>query len=207
MEPIILVDTLRTTHLIGLALGFGVAMLADLFALRSLVVPLRDQDFDTLERMHHAVSVGLCILWGSGLGLLAVRTGFDPAAFSPKLLMKLSVVLFLTANAIIIGRIALPVMEAYAELRFGELPFLERARLAATAGLSTSLWISALALGAFSQMKTMGSQALVVVIGGIVVAAAFGAVAMTFLSPRIARWAERRTASEDWTAPVAADLR
>lgn len=202
MEPIILLDTLRITHLIGLALGFGVAMLADLYALRSLVVPLKDQDFETLERMHHAVTVGLVILWGSGLGLLAVRTGFNPDAFSPKLMMKLAVVLFLTANAMVIGRVALPVMEAYAELRFGELPLVERARLACVAGFSFAFWISALALGAFSAMKTMSGDTLMLVIGGIVSLASTGAVAMAVLSPRIARSAATRW---PWDAPVPAE--
>ncbi|MEL7345366.1 MAG: hypothetical protein AAFN59_10995 [Pseudomonadota bacterium] len=201
MEPIILVDTLRITHLIGLALGFGVAMLADLYALRSLVVPLKDEDFDTLERMHHAVTVGLVILWGSGLGLLAVRTGFDPAAFSPKLMMKLAVVLFLTANAIIIGRVALPVMEAYADLRFGELPFAERARLACVAGFSFAFWISALSLGAFSAMKTMQAAALIGIIGGIVSMATLGAAFMVVASPHIARFAAQR---HHWQAAVPA---
>ncbi len=202
MDPIILLDTLRITHLIGLALGFGVAMLADLYALRSLVVPLKDQDFETLERMHHAVTVGLVILSGSGLGLLAVRTGFDPDAFSPKLMMKLAVILFLTANAIVIGRVALPVMEAYAELRFGELPTPERARLACVAGLSFAFWISALSLGAFSAMKTMAGDVLLTVIGAIVVLACTGAAAMAVLSPRIARWAARR---DDWEPLLAAE--
>lgn len=198
MEPIILLDTLRITHLIGLALGFGVAMLADLYALRSLVVPLKDQDFETLERMHHAVTVGLIILWGSGLGLLAVRTGFDPDAFSPKLMMKLAVVLFLTANAIVIGRVALPMMEAFAELRFGELPLPERLKLAAVAACSFAFWISALSLGAFSAMKAMPGFALMTVIGAIVVLAFAGAAAMAFLSPRIARHAP-------WDPAVAAE--
>lgn len=202
MEPIILVDTLRTAHLIGLALGFGVAMLADLYAFRSLLIPLRDQDFETLERMHHAVSVGLCILWGSGLGLLIMRTGLDPAAFSPKLLMKLAVVLFLTANAIVIGRVALPTMEDFAELRFGELPALERAKLSVVAGLSFAFWVSALALGAFSQMKTVSGELLFTLLGVILALAGAGAVAILLGAPRIARWAARRDA---WEGSVAAE--
>ncbi len=176
-------DAARAAHLIGLALGFGVAIMADLCASRSMFRPLQDHEFDDLHRYHRTVALGLALFWASGLVLLWLRTGFDPANFSPKLIAKLCVVSLLTVNAYLIGRIGLPTMIEWAGCRFGALPLAHRLRLAALAGMSGAGWISALALGVFSLMKTFDSDILMEVIGVIYVIGLGGAFAAAILSP------------------------
>lgn len=155
MDSTLVIDFARGAHLLGLAMGFGIAMLADLCAARALVRPLEERELGLLQTLHRMVTLGLVILWASGLTLLWARTGFDPAQFSPKLMTKLIIVGLLTANALAIGRIALPVLNHYDGYRFGQLPFAYRAQLSALAGLSFTCWVSALALGVFSALKTM----------------------------------------------------
>lgn len=169
MDLSLLNDAARATHLLGLALGFGVGILADMTAAKSLVRPLDDRDFETLHRYHRTVSLGLCLFWASGLVLLWLRTGFDPAQFSPKLMTKLGVVAVLTVNAFLIGRIALPTMEAWYGCRLGAMPFAHRLRLAALGGMSGASWIAALALGVFTAMKTFEWEVLSQIIGLIYV--------------------------------------
>lgn len=176
-------DAARAAHLIGLALGFGVAILADLCAARSLVRPLYDHEFEDLHRYHRTVAFGLALFWASGLTLLWLRTGFDPDNFSPKLIAKLCVVSLLTVNAYLIGRIGLPTMMAWAGHRFGTLPLAHRLRLASLAGMSGAGWISALALGVFSMMKTFEWEALSEIIGAIYVVGLGGALTTAFLAP------------------------
>lgn len=183
MDLTLLNDAARATHLVGLALGFGVAILADLCAARSLFRPLDDRDFDTLHQYHRTVALGLALFWASGLILLWLRTGFEPANFSPKLMAKLGVVSLLTVNAILIGRIGLPTMRAWYGFRYGSLPLAHRLRLAALAGMSGAGWISALALGVFSAMKTFEWEVLSEIIGVIYFVGLGGALLTAFLAP------------------------
>lgn len=179
----VLNDAARAAHLIGLALGFGVAIMADLLAARSLFRPLQDHELDDLHRYHRTVALGLTLFWASGLVLLWLRTGFDPANFSPKLIAKLCVVSLLTVNAYLIGRIGLPTMLDWAGCRFGSLPLAHRLRLGALAGMSGAGWISALALGVFSMMKTFDWDILSEIIGVIYVVGLGGALLTAFLAP------------------------
>lgn len=183
MDFMLINDAARAVHLLGLALGFGVAIMADLSAARMLVRPLDYREVRTLHVYHRIVAVGLTLFWASGLVLLWLRTGFQPDNFSPKLMAKLGIVTLLTFNAVMIGRIGLRALDDWFGLRFGAIPFGERARLSALAGLSSAGWISALVLGVFSMMRTMNYETISQVVGAIYLLALIGAIAATFLSP------------------------
>lgn len=152
---IFLLDAARALHMFGLAVGLGLALCADVFALRSIFLPVSPRDLTILSWLHRVILVALALLWASGLYLLHVRTGWDWASFSPKLLTKLAVVGLLSLNALMIGNFALPCYAAYAGQRFGAIELPNWLRLSCIAGLSLSCWLSALALGVFSQLKTM----------------------------------------------------
>lgn len=155
MDSILLTDLLRMGHLAGLAVGLGLALCADLLAVRSFFVTISERDVWILRSLHWLIMAGVAILWGTGLGLLYIRTGFAAEAMSPKLMVKLGVVLLLTCNALIIGMFALPSYAAHQGQRFGHFALTERLRLSVIAGLSLSCWASALALGAISQLKPL----------------------------------------------------
>ena len=142
-----LTDAARAGHLIGLATGFGLALAADLLALRSLVHPVSHRDVWLLGWLHRLILGGLALLWLSGLLLLQHRTGFDPALFTPKLICKLAVVSLLTLNALLIGVYVLPRYTANAGRRFGDFELVPRLNLSLVAGISMSCWASALVLG------------------------------------------------------------
>jgi hypothetical protein len=195
MDLTLINDAARAAHLVGLALGFGVAIVADLSAARLMVRPLDRREMDALHRFHRMVALGLVLFWTSGLVLLWLRTGFDMANFSPKLMAKLGVVSVLTINAVMIGRIGLPVMEATRGQRFGALPRGVRLQMAALAALSGAGWISALALGVFSQLKTMEWAVLSEIIGLIYLTALAAAGLAALLAPAIdALISDRRAA-------------
>lgn len=185
MDLNLLNDAARAAHLIGLALGFGVAIMADLKAARSLFRPLEDHEFEDLHRYHKTVALGLTLFWASGLVLLWLRTGFVIENFSPKLVAKLCVVGLLTINAYLIGRIGLPTMIAWAGCRFGALPIYHRLRLGALAGMSGAGWIAALALGVFSAMKTFEWNVLSEIIGVIYIVGLGGALLTAIMAPVI----------------------
>lgn len=185
MDMTLINDAARALHLLGLAMGFGVAIVADISAARLLVRPLDGREIAALERYHRMVFLGLGLFWASGLVLLWLRTGFSPANFSPKLMTKLGVVSILTVNAILIGRIGLTVLRSMGGRRFGALPSGLRLQMAILGALSTAGWISALALGVFSQMKTMPWATLSEIVGMIYLTALVGAFAAAFTAPVI----------------------
>ncbi|MEX0339789.1 MAG: hypothetical protein AB3N11_12210 [Arenibacterium sp.] len=191
-----LIDAARAVHLIGLAVGFGLAICADVLAAKSVFAPIARRDVDLLQLLHRAILAGLVLLWSSGLVLLYVRTGFDLAAFSPKLAFKLGVVLLLTANAFVIGRFALPVYRANAGRRFGEITLTTRMRLASIAAVSASCWLSAMALGVFSQLKPLGVEALQSLFAPLFLFGLLGAVALVF-GTGLAALSARRS-GENW---------
>ena len=191
MDLTIVNDAARAIHLLGLALGFGVGIVADLSAARMVFRPLEDRDIRNLEDFHRIVTFGLVLLWASGLVLLWLRTGFQPENFSPKLMTKIGVVLLLTMNAIAIGRIGMPTMVAYQEWRFGELPLSMRAQLASLATISAACWISALALGVFSALKPMPWETLSVLVGVVYLIALGAALVAALFTPVVSFIARR----------------
>lgn len=185
MDLTLINDAARAVHLLGLALGFGVAIVADLSAARALVRPLSWSEIETLGRYHRMVAVGLTLFWASGLVLLWLRTGFVLENYSPKLIAKLGVVTLLTANAALIGKIGLKVIIEWQGARFGALPLMERLRLGALAGLSGAGWISALSLGVFSTFKTMPWSMLSELVGLVYLLGLVGAIAVAILAPMV----------------------
>ncbi|KNG94846.1 hypothetical protein [Pseudaestuariivita atlantica] len=179
----LLVDALRSVHLIGLALGFGLAMFADATAFRTILRPITAADLERLHNLHTAILIGLGVLWASGLGLLYARTGFDLSAFAPKLFVKLGVVILLTLNALTIGSVAMPMFVRGVGRTFGELPSRARLTLGGVAGLSAACWISGLALGVFSFMRTLDLGAALSITGAIYALCVAGGLAAACLAP------------------------
>lgn len=160
MDPVFLLDTVRAGHLIGLAFGLGLALCADILALTTLFRKITATDLTLLKWMHWVVYLGLGILWVSGLLILWMQTGGDPAAISPMMITKLVVTLLLTLNARMIGSTVLPVLKRNVGKRFGALPLVTRIHFGAIAALSLACWLSALALGAFTHLEQMGFSEL-----------------------------------------------
>lgn len=183
IDQSVILDAARALHLVGLALGVGLAFLADLTAWRAMFRPLYETEHEMLHRLHNLVACGIILLWVSGLVILWHRTGFQLDQFSPKLMVKLAVVSMLTFNAFAIAQFALPAILHYRGFRFGEIPLMDRMRLGAIAGLSTTCWISALALGVFSQMKTMDYSELADTFAPLVAVVLGASLALALLSP------------------------
>ena len=187
MDNVLFLDTVRAGHLIGLALGFGPAICADLLVARSFFKPIGQRDVDLLKKLHMVVFGGLALLWVTGLLLLQIRTGFELAQFSPKLMTKIFMVVLLTGNAVAIGIYALPRFDDHVGVPFGKISPPVLINLTIIAGLSMSSWLSALALGAFSQLKPLPYDALQAVFVPVFMVGLIGAVLAGLVAVLIAR--------------------
>lgn len=178
-----LLDVIRFGHVIGIALGLGLAIYADGRFLRALSAPIRASELADLRAIHAHVIVAMGLLWLTGLALLYARTGFVPEAFAPKLFFKIGVVSVLTINAVMIGRSVMPKLERHVGQSFIEMPLTVRLHLALIGAISAACWLSLLALGIFQVFKDMGTEAIAKVLSWFFVLPISGALGMALLAP------------------------
>lgn len=178
-------------HLLGMCLGLGGATMLDLWILRwmrrgSLPVEIGR----TFHFISDAVTAGLCLLWLSGLGFLALYAMESPEKLeNPKLWAKVIVVIVLTINGIIIHAFVLP-----AALRDLSRPLLfgvSRSRAAlflASGAVSGVSWYTAFAFGIFRELNnTVRFTLLVIMWLTLVLAASLAAILLWLNSAAGAR--------------------
>lgn len=180
-----LLDIIRFGHVIGIALGLGLAIYADGRFLRALSAPIRAVELETLRAIHAHVIVAMGLLWVTGLALLYARTGFVLSEFAPKLYYKVGVVSLLSLNAVLIARKVMPKLEDHVGLSFIEMPLAVRVQLALIGAVSAACWLSLLALGVFQSFKQMGSEAIASVLQWFFVLPLSGALGMALLAPAV----------------------
>ncbi|MEO1679426.1 MAG: hypothetical protein AAFU80_14840 [Pseudomonadota bacterium] len=192
---VLVTDLVRYAHLLAVAVGLGGAVMADLTIARNLGTPVTGGLTARLRELHLTVRTGLIAMWVTGLVLVAIRTGLDPAAVTPKLWSKLAVVSILSLNALVLGRVILPMLERNRGMRPVDLPWSEMLVGGWAAAVSTTSWLLALALGASALLKTGAASLFVVLLPAAYGLALAGATVMILalqLSGRNAR------AEADW---------
>lgn len=148
---------LLVVHVGGLALGLGAALLLDLFLGRHLYgSPLQQSTLDLLHFGGKVVTVGLALLWISGIGFLVLYGIETPEKLAnPKIWAKLSIVVVLTINGFALHHLALPRLER----RVGRVVLREASCssdtliLLAIGSISFVSWISAFLLGMVRELN------------------------------------------------------
>ncbi len=103
---------LRIFHFIGLTLGLGAATLLDLMVFRFFLGRvMTDQRVEVFEFLADLVSVGLKLLWVTGLGFLLFYWMYEPVKLgNEKVWAKMVIVGILTINGWFIHRTVIPFM-------------------------------------------------------------------------------------------------
>lgn len=149
-----LLDIIRYGHLLCVAIGLGAAFLADFQVSQRLNRPVTRALLSQLELYHKLVWAGLIGMWLTGIALIYARTGFVLSEFTPKLISKIGIVSVLTLNAMLIGRIAMPMLKnAYGQAP-NDLPLKRKILGGWVASLSSASWLMALALGESKVLAT-----------------------------------------------------
>lgn len=156
MDTQILIDFARYAHVLSVAVGFGGAFLADFHMLSRLGQPVDDDTLTTLHVCHKIVTGSLVAMWITGIVMIGIRTGFVVESFSPKLFSKLITVSILTANAILIARFAMPLVEKSRGRNLMNLSLATKLRLAVIGAVSTTSWLVAMAMGIIKVLATSG---------------------------------------------------
>lgn len=106
-------SAIKVMHLLGIILGLGAATVLDLVILKFLVTgEIKSDQISIVRFMTGIVSVGLGILWLSGIFYLAHYAAFDSnKLWNQKVWAKIAIVGVLTINGYFIHHVVLPLME------------------------------------------------------------------------------------------------
>ncbi|WP_287745049.1 hypothetical protein [Methylobacterium sp.] len=154
--PIRLLTVLIGLHLLGLCFGLGGATMLYFWILRwlrwgALPVEIR-RIFLFVSKV---VSVGLGLLWLSGLGFLAIYAVESPEKFdNPKLWAKMVVVLVLTINGLVVhGLMLSSVLRDVDRPLLGEVSRLRSGIVLISGAVSGVSWYTAFALGLMRELN------------------------------------------------------
>lgn len=153
---------LVVAHLVGLALGAGAALTADIFILRNgLTTRIEQRVVDTAEFLGGIVALGLALLWISGLALMAEALLTKPQFYAnEKFWAKLVIVTILTVNGVIIHNIVLPKLKSQmGRGLFDDTPAAERAVLCSAGAISGVSWMLPILLGSAKEWSNVASFA------------------------------------------------
>jgi hypothetical protein len=147
---------LRIFHFLGLSLGLGAATLLDLMILRFFLGRvMTTQSYEVFEFLADLVSVGLKLLWVTGLGFLVFYWFNDPVKLgNEKIWAKIVIVGILTINGAFIHRTVIPFMQGQIGLTMLEGMSLGRKILFVTTGMISFVsWYGPLIIANLPQLN------------------------------------------------------
>jgi hypothetical protein len=149
-------SSLIAAHLFGLLLGVGAATLLDLFIVRFMILGKVSKEYcSVVDFSSKIVTIGLLILWVTGIGFLIHYAVFDPVKLTnQKVWAKIAIVVVLTLNGMFIHRTVLPLMHnRIGRNLFDGITPSQRSLLLVTGSISATSWYVPLVLGAFPQLN------------------------------------------------------
>jgi hypothetical protein len=147
---------LRVVHFCGLVLGVGAATLLDLIIARFIL--MRGISFEhvyVVDFSSKIITIGLALLWISGIGFLVHYGIFEPAKLqNPKIWAKIAIVAVLSINGLLVHYFVLPRIRNQVGKRLldGLSPF-DRSLVLLAGTVSTISWYVPLILGAIPQLN------------------------------------------------------
>lgn len=131
-------------HILGVAFGLGIATGMDFLLARHIFSQskLTESHVNTVITLSHFVTVALVMLWVSGLGFLLYYEMVSPEKLeNPKIWSKLSIVMVLTFNGIVIHHVVLPKLKGCIDQNLlVALPYKTLALFFATGAISFVSW-------------------------------------------------------------------
>ena len=184
------IDALRYLHLLSVALGFGFSMTLEIKMLSNIHQPISRPFFEDVCESHIHIENALVVLWFSGLSIALARYGHDLSSVSPKLITKFVVISILTINGAIIGSVVLNILRRNVGRRLSDFPLSDRLPMFMAGAVSSCSWLSAMALGVFTQLRAMDGVSLATIFIPLYAAALIGGVMAAVLSPSLIRMFE-----------------
>lgn len=156
MHFLTLLTLLKITHLVGLIMGLGGAILADytIFT-RGVIRPVSPYTIHQTEFLSHIVLAGLTILWISGCALIWINLIDHPQYLTnQKLWAKIAIVVVLTLNGVFVHKYVLPILRRSIGNRlFADMPRKYLGVLTLFGSISIVSWAVPFVLGKASELN------------------------------------------------------
>jgi len=152
---------LKLGHFAGIIFGIGAATLLDFIILRFVVLGrILPSVIRIVEFSSKFVTVGLVLLWLSGVGFFVYYGFYDPSKLSnPKLVAKVIIVGVLTVNAFFIHCFVLPqISEQLGRRLLDGLSQFHCTLLLMIGTISVISWYVPLVLGIVSQLNNVAAE-------------------------------------------------
>lgn len=192
---------LLLVHLAGLVLGLGGVVVLDLYLMRFLRgASVREADGEFVRFVARLVSLGLVLLWASGLGFLAEYWTTDPRLLTNgKVHAKLVIVFTLTVNGMVVHARVLPLFARnLGRGLFDGLTPQERLLTFGCAAVSATGWYAAFVLGAVRELNFVAPVGMFLVVYlamlGLAASSAVAVAARLRVDPPTARDGAARAA-------------
>ena len=153
VEPLTL---LKAAHLLAVATALGAALATDaLFFFRGVLRPISAATIEAGQFLAQIVTIGLIALWVTGIPFAVKIYQANPEFISnEKFWVKISIVVVLSLNALLIHHLVLPRAEGQEGRRlFDGLSVGERLALAASGGVSFVSWMFPTFLGTAKELS------------------------------------------------------
>lgn len=156
MHFLTLLTLLKITHLVGLIMGLGGAILADytIFT-RGIIRPVSPYTIHQTEFLSHIVLAGLTILWISGCALIWINLIEHPQYLTnQKLWAKIAIVVLLTLNGVFVHKYVLPILRRSVGNRlFTDMPRKYLGVMTLFGSISVVSWTVPFVLGKASELN------------------------------------------------------
>jgi hypothetical protein len=186
-----LLSLIKLVHLLGLIMGFGGAILADILILRGAILnPIENKTIQAVRSLSHIVFIGLALLWLSGIILVGIRVSADPNVWmNQKIWAKVIIVSILTVNGIFVHNIALRrLVTRHSQKMFSISRPYELAGLSLVAAISSVSWIVPFVLGVATEFNfTVRAVGILAVYTILILAGWATFFAIAYMSARIDR--------------------
>ena len=150
---------LNIIHLIGVALGLGVATGLNLFLINLIArnTNFKANQFSELKNLSTIVVIGLLLLWISGLGFLIEYQLFEhKKLFNTKLQAKIIIVIFLSLNGLFIHYFFLNQLKrSIGKPIFTQLSTESPSLIFISCAISLASWYAAFICGAIPLLNNM----------------------------------------------------
>lgn len=169
-----LLTFIKIFHLLGLILGLGGAVFLDFSILtRGILRPVSNYTVHHAENLSKIVSIGLAILWATGIVLIALNLAEKPEYLTnQKLWAKIAIVVALTLNGFYIHHSVLPFMKGRLGQRlFSGLKARNIAAFTLVASISFVSWTVPFVLGKASELNYVTPMWEILAVYGALVAA------------------------------------
>jgi hypothetical protein len=159
-----LLTFVKIFHLLGLIMGLGGAILLDFTILtRGILRPVSKYTIHQTELLSRIVSVGLVVLWGTGIGQIWLNLADKPEYLTnQKLWAKIAIVMILTLNGAVIHDRVLPFLKTQVGRRlFDDIDTKHLALLTAIGTISFTSWVAPFILGKASELNYVTPMATI----------------------------------------------